>query len=187
MEPRIQYATTADGVSIAFWTLGEGMPLVQMPWMPNTHIELEWRMPEVRRWYERLAQKRSLVRYDGRGCGLSDRDVADFSLDAQVLDLEAVVDRLRLERFALFAMAYAGPVAIAYAARHPERVSHLLLWCSSARTRDTASPQLRALRQLLDTDWETYTETAAHTVLGWSEGEQAHSAAAMLREAVRQE
>jgi class 3 adenylate cyclase len=187
MEPRIQYAQTADAVSIAFWTLGEGMPLVQMPWMLNTHLELEWQWPEVRRWHERLAQKRKLVRYDSRGCGLSDRDVVDFSLDAQVLDLEAVVDRLRLERFALFGMAYAGPVAIAYAARHPGRVSHLVLWCTWARTRDTASPRSRALRQLIDTDWETYTETAAHVALGWSEGEEAHSAAAMMRESVRQE
>jgi len=146
MEPRIQYATTADGASIAFWTLGEGMPFVQMPWLLSSHIELEWQIPEMRSWYERLAQKRMLVRYDARGAGLSDRDVADFSLDAQVLDLEAVVDRLGLERFALFGGGFEGPVAIAYAARHPERVSHLLLWCSWARTRDTASPRLRALR-----------------------------------------
>jgi class 3 adenylate cyclase len=187
MEPRIQYAKTADGVSIAFWTLGEGTPLVQMPWMLATHIELEWQMPEVRRWYERLSEKRKLVRYDCRGAGPSDRDVTDYSLDALVLDLEAVVDRLRLERFTLFGMTYAGPVAVAYAARHAERVSHLLLWCCWARTRDTASPQLRALRQLLDTDWETYTETAGHTVLGWSEGEQARSAAAMVRGSVTQE
>jgi class 3 adenylate cyclase len=187
MEPRIQYAQTADGVNIAFWTLGEGTPLVEMPSMLFSHIQLEWQIPEVRRWYERLSEKRKLVRYDCRGSGLSDRDVADYSLDAFVLDLEAVVDRLRLERFALFGTAYTGLVAIAYAAGHPERVSQLLLFCSWARTRDTASPQLRALRQLLDTDWETYTETAAHTLLGWSEGEQARRVAATLRESVTQE
>jgi len=187
MEPRIQYAHTADGVSIAFWTLGEGPPLVQMPWMLASHIELEWQIPEVRRWYERLAQNRKLVRYDCRGAGLSDRDVTDRSLEANVLDLEAVVDRLRLERFTLFGMTYAGPVAVAYAASHPERVSQLLLFCSWARTRDTASPQHRALRQLLDTDWETYTETAAHTLFGWSEGEQARRSAAIARESLTQE
>ncbi len=187
MEPRIQYGQTADGVSIAFWTLGEGMPLVGMPWMLATHIELEWQIPEMRRWYERLAEQRKLVRYDARGSGLSDRDVTDHSLEAQVLDLEAVVDRLRLERFTLFGMSYAGPVAVAYAAGHPERVSHLLLFCSWARTRDTASPQHRALRQLLDTDWETYTETAAHTLFGWSASEQARRAAAIARESLTQE
>jgi len=187
MEPRIQYAQTADGVSIAFCVMGEGIPLVQMPNSPWSHVQLEWQIPEVRRWYERLAQKRNLIRYDGRGSGLSDRDVTDYSLEAQVLDLEAVVDRLGLERFTLFGLIHSGPAAIAYAARHAERVSQLLLWCCWARTRDTASPRLRALRQLLDTDWETYTETAAHTLLGWSEGEQARSAAAMMRECVRQE
>jgi len=187
MEPRIQYAKTADGVSIAFWTLGEGPPIVHTPSVPWSHLQLEWQFPELRRWYERLSEKRKLVRYDGRGSGLSDRDVSDYSLEAQVLDLEAVVDRLRLERFTLFGLTYAGPVAVAYTAGHPERVSQLLLFCSWARTRDTASPQFRALRQLLDTDWETYTETAGHTALGWSEGEQAHRAAAMLRESVTQE
>ena len=71
MEPRIQYAQTADGESIAFWTLGEGMPLALMPPIPWSHIQLEWQDPEGRRWYERLAEKRKLVRYDGRGSGLA--------------------------------------------------------------------------------------------------------------------
>jgi len=93
MEPRIQYARTADGVSIAFWTLGEGTPLVEMPAMPLSNIQMEWQIPEVRRWYERLSEKIKLVRYDCRGAGLSDRDVTDYSFEAQVLDLEAVVDR----------------------------------------------------------------------------------------------
>jgi len=186
MEPRIQYAKTADGVSIAFWTLGEGMPLVEMPTLPISHIQLEWQIPEWRRWYERLAGKRKIVRYDGRRSGLSEQDVADFSLDAQVLDLEAVADRLRLESFALFAPFGSGPVAIAYAAQHPDRVSHLILWCSSARTRDTASPQLRGWRRLLDVDWETYTETVAHTMFGWSAGEGARRFAALMRECIRQ-
>jgi class 3 adenylate cyclase len=187
MEPRIQYAKTADGVSIAFWTLGEGMPFVHLLFMLATHIELEWQVPEWRRWYERLAEKRKLVRYDPRGSGLSERDVADYSLDAYLLDLEAVVDRLGLEKFALLGLGHSGPVAIAYAARQAERVSQLLLFCSWARTRDTASPQLRALRQLIDTDWETYTETAAHTLLGWSDDELARRGAAMTRESVTQE
>jgi len=188
MEPRIQYAQTTDGVSIAFWTLGEGTPLVQMPWMLATHIELEWQMPEVRRWYERLSEKRKLVRYDSRGAGLSDRDVTDYSLDAHMLDLEAVVDRLRLERFTLFGMAYAGPVAIAYAARHPERVSHLLLWCAHARTSDILqSPQAEALVALMDQDWGLFTETAAHVVMGWSEGEPARRFAAYMRESITPE
>ena len=69
MEPRIQYATTSDGVSIAFWTLGEGMPFVHMPLLPISHVQLEWQWPEQRRWYELLAENRKLVRYDNRGAG----------------------------------------------------------------------------------------------------------------------
>jgi len=133
MEPRIQYAQTADGVSIAFWTLGEGMPYVSMPVLPLTHVGLEWQWPELRRAYERLSEKRMVVRYDGRGSGLSERDVTDFSLDAHVLDLEAVVDHLGLESFALIAHGSPGPVAIAYAARHPERVSRLVFYGSFHR------------------------------------------------------
>lgn len=129
MEPRIQYAKTSDGVNIAFWTLGEGAPLLHMPLM-FSHIQLEWQIAECRRWYENLAEKRKLVRYDPRGFGLSERNVSDYSLDAFMLDLEAVVDRLGLERFALCGPIHFGPLAIACAARKPERVSHLVLWCT---------------------------------------------------------
>jgi len=187
MEPRIQYAKTADGVSIAFWTLGEGIPVVQMPNPPFSHIQLQWQNPDQRRWYERLAEKRKLVCYDGRGTGLSDREVIDFSLDAQMLDLEAAVDRLGLERFALFASTNLGPAAIAYAAQHPERVSHLVLWCSWVSASDWShSPQLRALGGLLNRDWETYTETYAHIGAGWSAGAEAQEAAVLMRESVTQ-
>jgi len=183
MEPRIQYAQTADGVSIAFWTLGQGMPFVCMPSPPFSHIQLEWQLPDIREWYERLAGRRKLVRYDGRGSGLSDRDVTDFSLDAHVLDLEAVIDRLGLEKFALMGWIDSGPPAVAYAARHPERVSHLVLWCTWARFSDyTPSPEFEAELALRDKNWEIYTEMMAHISFGWSEGEQARRFAALLRE-----
>ena len=188
MEPRIQYAQTADGVSIAYSTLGEGMPFVQMPSFPFSHIQLEWQLPGWRHWYERLAEKRMLVRYDTRGTGLSDRDVTDFSLDALVLDLEAVVDRLGLERFALVGPLNSGPVAIAYAARRPEKISHLVLWCSYARgSKYYESPQVQALRALRDKDWEIYTETTAHALVGWSAAGEAHQLAAYMRESIRPE
>jgi len=188
MEPRIQYAQTKDGVNIAFWTLGKGQPLVHMPSLPWSHIQQEWEMPGYRRWYERLAEKRMLVRYDGRGSGLSDRDVTDYSLDAHLSDLEAVVDRLSLENLALFGGFNTGPVAITYAARHQERVSRLVLWCTWARTSDAyQSPQLQAFRALRGEDWETYTETVSHASVGWSEPEEARRMAAYLRECVTQE
>ena len=187
MEPRIQYAKTKDGVSIAFCAMGEGIPFVQIP-AAFSHLQLEWQLPEYRAWYERLAAKRKLVRYDTRGAGLSEREVSDFSLDAQVLDLEAVVDRLGLEKFALLAGFIQGPAGITYAARHPERVSHLLLWCSWANAADAyRSPQAQSIVALRDKDWKTYTETAAHVLLGWSAGEPARRFAELMRESITQE
>lgn len=187
MEPRIQYAKTSDGVSIAFWTLGEGMPLVYMPGIPFSHIALEWQGAASRRWYERLAENRRLVRYDGRGSGLSDRDVPEYSHDAFLLDLEAVVERLRLEKFALYGAVHSGPAAITYAARHPERVSHLVLWCAWARASDYfASPQIESFVALRDKDWEIYTETVAHAFLGWSAGRQARQMATFMRASATQ-
>ena len=187
MEPHIQYAKTTDGVSIAFSTLGEGMPYVAMPF-PFSHLQLDSEIPEWRSWEERLAEKRKLVRYDARGTGLSDRDRTDFSLGAGVLDLEAVVDRLGLEGFALFAPVLSGPASIAYAVRHPEQVSHLIFWNSAARTTDiTGGPQIQALVQLANADWEMSTETMAHVAFGWSAGEQARRYAAIIRESITQE
>ncbi|MEE8347575.1 MAG: adenylate/guanylate cyclase domain-containing protein [Dehalococcoidia bacterium] len=187
MEPRIQYATTKDGVSIAFWTLGEGMPLVHTP-PPFGHVQLEWQNPENRQFFERLAQSRMLVRYDGRGMGLSERDVTDFSVDTFVLDLEAVVGHLGLQSISLFAPSWFGPGSIAYAARHPEQVSHLILWGSIARGSDIlGTPQAQGLFALMEKDWELFTETLAHVALGWSAGEPARKFAVLMRESIRKE
>lgn len=183
MEPRIQYARTADGVAIAYWTLGAGPPLLYLAGGPWSHVEL-WQIPACRHWYERLADDHILVRYDLRGTGLSDRVVSDYSLNALLLDVEAVVDHLGLTRFVLFGAADAGPVSIAYAARHPERVSRLILWCTWARASDIASPFMEAWLSLIDRDWTLTTETCAHLSLGWSSGEVGRQAAQHLREAV---
>jgi hypothetical protein len=112
VEPRAQYTRTRDGVSIAFWAIGEGTPLVLMPSMPVSHIEYEWQIPEWRAWYESLAERRRVVRYDGRGTGLSDRRAIEYSMDTLEADLEAVVDRLGLDSFALLAAYHPGPAAI---------------------------------------------------------------------------
>ena len=187
MEPRIQYAKTRDGVSIAFWTMGEGMPLVLTPLAMFSHLEMEWRIPEVRSWYERLAAKRMLIRYDTRGMGLSKRDVADGSLGAHLLDLEAVVDRLDLRRFVLFGLMHNGPLAMAYVADHPQRVSNLILWCSWATASEYyRSPAVQSLGSLRDQDWQTYTETIAQALTGWS-GALARQVAEIFREAISQE
>ena len=188
MEPRIQYAQTADGVCIAFWTLGEGMPVVIMPRLPWALGQWPWKDPEARARLEQLAQGRMLICYDCRGAGLSQREVTDFSLDAYVLDLQAVVQRLALDRVALFGYMHTGPVAIAYATSHRERVSHLLLWHSYARNSDIArSPRARSLVSLMDTDWEVFIETAAHFALGWSAGDRGVQLVATLREDIQPE
>jgi len=179
MEPRIQYAQTADGVSIAFWTLGEGVPFVYMPMLPWSHLQLERQNPDWCRWYERLAEKRRLIRYDGRGTGLSDRNVADYSFDAHLLDLQAVVERLGLQRFVLSGSVAAAPIAIAYAARHPEAVSQLVLWCPWWWAR---AARWNAFQAMIQGDWELYTEALAHAGYGWSAGEEAHRYAALMRE-----
>jgi class 3 adenylate cyclase/pimeloyl-ACP methyl ester carboxylesterase len=187
MEPRIQYAKTKDGVNIAFWTLGEGTPLVHLSFA-FSHIQLEWQIPECRRWYERLAEKRTLVRMDPRGLGLSERDITELSADAWVLDVEAVVDRLGLEKFALLGPWHTGPVAIAYAARHPERVSRLILWGAYAWASEyLALTAIRAIRPIVGTAWQTYTEAVAHVLLGWSAGEPARRYAALVDDSVRPE
>ena len=107
-----------------------------------------------------------LVRYDVRGTGLSDREIEDHSLKAQILDLEAVIEALGLERFALFAAGNAGPVAIAYAAKNPERVSSVILWCSWAKGSEILSPRINAWLGLLDQDWQLMTDTCASSLWG---------------------
>jgi class 3 adenylate cyclase len=135
-----------------------------------------------------LAEKHRLVRFDSRGTGLSDLTSTDFSLDSLILDLEAIVDGLGLERLALFGFVDSGPAAIAYAARHPERVSHLILWCTYARGSDyLQAPEIPAMYALVDKDWHLFTETIAHIVLGWSPGEQAGWAAELFRESTTPE
>jgi class 3 adenylate cyclase/pimeloyl-ACP methyl ester carboxylesterase/DNA-binding CsgD family transcriptional regulator len=172
MEPRIQYAKTGDGVGIAFWALGDGPPVIQMSSPPFSHIQMEWQWPPARLLYERLARTRNFIRFDWRGSGLSDRKVGDFSLDALVLDLEAVVDRMGLEHVALMAATDAGPVAITYAVRHPDRVSDLILWGTYAQGGFNESSEVQALFGLMENDWRLAVEALAHTLIGWSGGEQ---------------
>ncbi len=181
MEPVFQYATTADGVTIAYATMGEGRPIVFMPVLPLSHLQVEWQMPGMREFLEAFAVNSKLVRFDARGLGLSDRSPSDRSLDAHVLDLEAVVDRAGLERFAIFAASYSGPVAIRYAARHPERVSRLILWCTHAyhgevidRLPQQLNQQRVAVNQLAGVDRDLFIRTYLHRAVGWTEGDTAN-------------
>jgi pimeloyl-ACP methyl ester carboxylesterase len=140
MEPAIRYATTSDGVSIAYAVSGQGRPYVAPMAIPFTHLQLEYAFPEMRAWIDRMSHQRLVVRYDGRGTDLSDRDVVDFSLDAQVRDLEAVADTLPQPAFDLWAAVHNGPVAIAYAAHHR---SGWRTWCCGAPTPPIATTARR--------------------------------------------
>jgi pimeloyl-ACP methyl ester carboxylesterase len=122
----IRFCTASDGVRIAYSTVGHGLPLVKTAnWL--NHLEFDWESPVWRHWLEELSRERMLVRYDERGNGLSDWDVEDISFDAFLRDLETVVDAAGLDRFALFGISQGVGVSIAYAVRHPERVSRLIL------------------------------------------------------------
>jgi len=112
--PHVRSARSGDGTNIAYSTLGEGPPLVLMPAILFSHLEKMWELPPLRRGLEQLAEHWTVVRYDNRGCGLSGREVNDFSLEAHLLDLEAVADTLGLERLALNGPMHSGPVAVAF-------------------------------------------------------------------------
>jgi class 3 adenylate cyclase/pimeloyl-ACP methyl ester carboxylesterase len=161
VEQQIGFVETSDGVRIAYATSGEGPPLVSaLGWITHLTEGLGSPLYDQGGSIAAASQRGLLVRYDGRGFGLSDRDVTDFSLDARVRDLESVVDALGLERFALNGISAGGPTVITYAFRHPERVSHLILSATFAGfgEPDAASPPLAkanaARRELIRTSWE---------------------------------
>jgi pimeloyl-ACP methyl ester carboxylesterase/DNA-binding CsgD family transcriptional regulator len=134
MEQRIRFCTAPDGVRIAYATSGKGPALVRAPhWL--THLEFDWRSPVHRPWLEAMSKTHTVVRFDPRGCGLSEREVGDISFEAWVRDLETVVDAAGLERFVLFGASQGGPIAVAYAVRHPERVEKLVLHGAYSRGR----------------------------------------------------
>jgi pimeloyl-ACP methyl ester carboxylesterase/DNA-binding CsgD family transcriptional regulator len=132
MSQQIRFCTSSDGLRLAYAVYGQGPPLVKAAhWL--THLEHDWNSPVWRHWHEMLGRRHTVVRYDERGCGLSDREPSEISPQAWLADLEAVVDAAGVERFVLLGMSQGGPIAIEYAARHPDRVSHLVLYGTYAR------------------------------------------------------
>lgn len=119
---------------LAYAVHGSGPPLVRVAsWL--THLELDWESPLWRHWLDQLGERHAVVRYDERGCGLSDKNLGDPSVDTWVGDLEEVVDAVGLERFALLGVSQGAAIAVAYAVRHPDRVSDLVLYGGYARGR----------------------------------------------------
>jgi pimeloyl-ACP methyl ester carboxylesterase len=126
LEQQIRFCAAHDGVRLVYASHGRGPPIVKAPnWL--THLEFDWKSPLWRPWLEALGETNQVIRYDERGAGLSDWEIEDFSLDAWVADLEAVVEAAGVERFTLLGLSQGAQIAIAYAVRHPERVSHLVV------------------------------------------------------------
>jgi pimeloyl-ACP methyl ester carboxylesterase/DNA-binding CsgD family transcriptional regulator len=134
MEQDIRFCTSADGVRLAYAVSGDGPPLVMSAtWL--THLDHQWRSLAWRPWLDAFSSEHKLLRYDSRGCGLSDRDVGDLSFETWLRDFVCVVDAAAFQRFDLLATCQGGPIAIEYAARHPERVRRLILYGTYARGR----------------------------------------------------
>lgn len=152
MEQEIRFCIAPDGVRIAYATAGTGPPLVKAA-NYLTHLEHDWNGPVWKHWLRGLAQHHTLIRYDERGCGLSDRDVRDLSTDAWVRDLEAVVEAAGLERFPLLGISQGASVCVAYAVKHPEKVTHLILYGGYARgrfNRDLTPKQMTEAETLIN-------------------------------------
>jgi pimeloyl-ACP methyl ester carboxylesterase len=134
MNQDIRFCTTADKVKLAYAVSGEGPPLVlSATWL--THLDHQWKSLTWRPWLDAFGAGRRMLRYDSRGCGLSDRNVPDLSFESWVRDFECVIDAAGFDRFPLLATCQGGPIAIEYAARHPERVTRLVLYGTYARGR----------------------------------------------------
>ncbi len=158
MKQNIRFCTTADGVQLAYAVSGEGSPLVMSAtWL--THLEHQWCSLAWRPWLDIFTREHKVLRHDSRGCGLSDRNAGNLSYETWIRDLECVIEAAGFRQFAMVGTCWGGAIAIDYAARHPERVTHLVLYGSYAqgRLRRTDSPLEAEKAQVL----------AGVTRLGW--------------------
>jgi pimeloyl-ACP methyl ester carboxylesterase/DNA-binding winged helix-turn-helix (wHTH) protein len=183
LRQEVQFCTAADGTRIAYASVGSGPPLVKTGnWL--THLEYDWESPIWRPTLAALATGRRLIRYDARGNGLSDWAVSDFSFEAFVGDLECVVNASGVDRFALLGISQGCPVAVDYAVRHPERVTHLVLyggfargWCRHGSP--AIKRQMAALETLMREGWgrrnAAFRQVFTTALLPNATAEQVHS------------
>ncbi len=165
MDQQIQFCTTVDGVRIAYSKFGQGAAVVTVPgWI--SHLQVSADLPALRTFREKLARNHTYVVYDKHGCGLSERSRTEFSLESEVRQLEAVVENLKLKRFALWGVSQGGPVAVAYAVKYPRRVSHLILYGTYARGGAVAAGKLKAaLISLIRAHWGMGSKTLSDIFL----------------------
>jgi DNA-binding CsgD family transcriptional regulator/pimeloyl-ACP methyl ester carboxylesterase len=162
-----QYATTDDGIHIAFTTAGAGEPLFWLPHYLVSHVELEWEFPQGYT-YRSLSRRLQVIRFDSRGLGLSERNADDISLEARMRDIDAVARKLGLERFALAGIQGGGNLAASYAARYPARVTKIVFqnWAPNFRT-DSDPARMEALRVMIERDWDMFTENIGGVSFGY--------------------
>jgi pimeloyl-ACP methyl ester carboxylesterase/DNA-binding CsgD family transcriptional regulator len=156
MQQTIRFVKASDGARLAVGVSGSGQPLVKSAnWL--SHLEFDWQSPVWRHWFQFLSLRHQLIRYDPRGCGLSDWDVDNLSQEAQLADLEAVIDASGLDRFPLLGISQGGATCIEYAVRHPERVTKLVLYGAYAEGWGQRSDESRragmALIELIRQGW----------------------------------
>jgi len=185
--PAISYVQTEDGKDIAYWKIGRGPLLILTPNVQLGHLRDEWSIPGMKQWFETLARSFTVVRYDHRGGGLSNRSPGTQSIEALIKDIDSVASEVSPGSFILLGWISGGLPAIAYAARYPSRVSHLVLWSSFARDQSHGqAPRMKALFEIAATDWELFTETICQTALGWSDADEARRWAMVMREGTTQ-
>jgi pimeloyl-ACP methyl ester carboxylesterase/DNA-binding CsgD family transcriptional regulator len=159
MEQQIRFLVLPGGPRIAYAVFGRGPALVATP-PGSDHLEIVWQFPSRRALWEGLAEHHTVVVYDRWGTGLSDRDRDDFTLAADLAVLEGLVDQLKLRHFALFGASGGGPAATAYAARHPRRLSHLILYGTTVGPLPP-DPTWAPLQALMRADWPLASRTLA--------------------------
>jgi pimeloyl-ACP methyl ester carboxylesterase/DNA-binding CsgD family transcriptional regulator len=162
---QVRFCTAADGVGLAYAVHGQGPPIVRAAtWL--THLDFDWESPVWRHWLAELGAAHTLVRYDERGCGLSDHELGELGVDTWVGDLETVVDAAGVDRFTLLGVSQGAAVALVYAARHPERVSRLILYGGYARGRmwrgSKAAAQAEAMASAIRAGWTDANPTFRH-------------------------
>jgi pimeloyl-ACP methyl ester carboxylesterase len=165
VEQQIRFCTTPDGVRLGYAIRGRGPPIVRVAtWL--THLDYDLESPVWRHWVNEFADGHQFVRYDERGCGLSDREVGDLSIDAWVTDLETVIDDAGLDRFALLGISQGAAISVVYAVRHPERVTHLVLYGGYLRGRHfrgvEAQREEKALISVIRAGWTDPDPTFRH-------------------------
>jgi class 3 adenylate cyclase len=164
-EREVRYCTTEDDVRIAYCVEGEGVAVVACPFFIES-FAFDHLVPEVVEFWEMLGRGRKLIRYDARGTGLSDRNSVVFDRESPLRDLSSVVDACGVDRFVVWASGIAGPGAIEYTATHPERVSHLILFNTFARTAVAMDPTaLEAMASLSESNWPMAAQTFADMTL----------------------